>query len=60
MVSKLWTKGSIPKTERRRKSDVIKRNKKKARGSSWNPEDCEWTVLDSGPTEMPDLPDLIL
>lgn len=58
MVSKLSIKYHIPKTEKRRKSDLIDKRKREAGIRVVSDEDCDWTVDGSPSIELPDLSDL--
>lgn len=52
MTNALKVKGVTHKTEYRRKSDSVKKNKE---NKGFTSDDCEWTIEKTKPTELPDL-----
>lgn len=55
MVNPLSVLGLIPKTEKRRKSDLIDKRKRDRGINVESDEDCDWTVDGSSSIELPDL-----
>jgi len=52
MAYPLKFKKTTYKTDKRRKSDIVKKNKKT---KGFTQEDCDWTMDGSKPIELPDL-----